>query len=147
MWEIKPFHPDDILHIRSREPDRTIAASLPNATDAARGFAASGPCWTGFFNSTPVVCAGFVILWPGVAEGWAMTSDWCRDHPVIFHKAATRQINNMVHSHSLWRLQLAIPVSHRVSCAWAKRMGFVLEGVMLKYGPDQADYFRYVRLT
>lgn len=147
MLEIIPFVPEHLDLIIGREPDRSILASLPDAKEVAKGHMQGGPCWTGFWNEKAMACVGIVMLWPGVFEGWAYTSDLVREHPCAFHRAVRKKLEQVTREFKIHRLQLSIPHSHIVSRMWAYRLGFRNEGRMKKFGPDASDYVRYARVT
>jgi hypothetical protein len=145
--QVRQFEPEDVLAISAREPDASIMASLPDPLAVAKQYRDSGPAWTGLLDGQPMVCSGVVILWPGLAEGWALTSSLAAQYPLAFHRVIKHKLNELISANNLRRVQVAIPETHQVSCRWITHLGFNCEGIMPKYGPDGADYLRFARLS
>lgn len=146
MLEVKPFLPEHVLAIEPREPDKTIAASV-DSLNMAKAYVERGPAWTGFWEGTPMFCAGIIMLWPGVGEGWALTTELVERYPLSFHRAASQGIDKAMIDHKIHRLQIAIPETHHVSRHWAARLKFHAEAAMKQYGADRSDWIRYVRFS
>lgn len=145
MLTIEQFEPEDVLDLTPREPDKTQTASV-NLMERSRLYRQMGPCFTGFWNTVPVVCAGIIVLWPGLGEGWAYTSGWVWDHPVTFYRNFKRVMEHAAKEANLARLQVSVAENHFVSRLWLLRMGYQEEGLMRKYGPEGADYVRMARI-
>jgi hypothetical protein len=145
VLQLKPFEADDILMIQAREPDRTIAEGIPDLLEAARLYEKMGMGFTGIVNGAAIGAAGLVVIWPGVASGWAFTSALVRKYQFSFHRAVRKHLGMIAHELKLHRVQVEIPVTHRVSRCWVSTLGFRREGVMRQYGTDRSDYVRYVR--
>lgn len=141
---IKPFEPRNILTLSAREPDKSIADGI-DTMKMAKEYATHGPCWTGYAGDTPIFCCGIIILWPGVGEGWAYTSDLVPYFRFAFHRAVKRGIEQTAIGYKLRRLQMSIPHDHIVSQNWIKHLGFQEESKMPQYGPKGELYIRYVK--
>lgn len=147
MFEIRPFQPDDVMRIDAREPDRSIAAGLPDLLALAKLQVTLGPAFTGFLNDTPIACAGLNIVWSGVAEGWVFSGKLVNSYPLFFHRSIARELNRLIVAHKLHRVQVHIPESHVVSCRWIQRLGFHFEAALPKYGQNSETYLCYSRIT
>lgn len=147
MLEIREFQPLDILSLHWREPDKSITESLDNPLEIARQYAKAGPAWTAFWDGTPAFCAGVILLWRGLGEGWVLSSDLVAQHPFAFHRAIRKHLEEVIREHKLRRVQVAIPETHTTSCRWILRLGFLYESSMPKYGPMGDTYHRFARLT
>lgn len=145
MLEIRPFIPEDILMIPAREPDRSIAAGIPDLVESARLYHKYGPGFTGLVDGQPIAAGGLVIIWPGVATGWAFTSDAVQKYHVSFHRAFKKMLVDLARDLHLHRVQVEVPKTHHVSRRWVQKLGFKREGIMKQYGADKQDYVRYVR--
>jgi hypothetical protein len=144
MLTIKDFEPKNILTLNAREPDKSITQSI-DTMKLAKEYATHGPCWSGFVGDEIMFCAGIIILWEGVGEGWAYTSDLVAQHPIPFHRSVKRGIEQAAIDYKLRRLQISIPYTHTVSCEWIQRLGFTKESEMQQYGPAGELFVRYVR--
>lgn len=145
MLEIRQFEPDNVLKIVPREPDRSILMSVADPLEYAREYVKRGPCWTLWNGDEPIACAGMIILWPHVAESWALTSESVARFPIAFHKAAKWAIEKAMFDNELFRLQVTIPETHIKSCKWIERLGFKNESTMPMYGTDGSTYIRFVK--
>ena len=47
----------------------------------------------------------------------------------------------------LWRIQASVHTTDEQSIKFAEWMGFENEGLMKKFGPDGADYYRFARVV
>lgn len=147
MFEVRQFDPEHLLAVLPREPDRTISEGAGDLLKLARLQNDLGPAFTGFWNETPVACAGLNIVWPRVAEGWAYTSALVTRHPCFFHRSIARELDRLITAHNLHRVQVHIPRSHSVSQQWIMRLGFKYESELPKYGHDGETYFCFARIV
>ena len=143
--QVRPFEAEDILLLSAREPDRSIAAGIPDLVESAHLYEKYGPAFTGLIDGVPVLAAGLVILWPGVATGWAFTSTLVPQYRLSFHRVVKQYLEMLVHERNLHRVGVEIPVSHTVSRQWIQRLGFEFAGILQQYGTDKQDYAQYVR--
>lgn len=140
--KIRKFEAADVLRINAREPDLTIVQRV-DALKMAREYVMHGPCWTVLLGKQIVFCAGIIIFWNGMGEGWALTSGLVPKFPCSFHRYVKRYLEKTISEYNLHRVQIAIPKTHKISREWALRLGFSKEGVMRKYGPQADDWVRY----
>lgn len=121
-------------------------ASLSDWKARARFYWLAGPAWTGLVAGEIIASCGLIPFWPGVAEAWMVTTDFCRQYPFAFCRAAKRGLHQTMRDMRLWRVQVSIARDHWVSQKWIGFMGFAFEGEMPRYGPDGGDYLRYARV-
>lgn len=105
-----------------------------------------GPSGTFICEGKVVMCAGVISLWPGVAEGWALTSRDARRSGVTLTRQARRLIEMAARAKGYRRVQMAVRADYAQGRRWAEALGFVSEGIMRAYGPDGADHVRYARI-
>ena len=115
---------------------------LGSVQERAREYLQYGPAFTGIEGDQIIGCVGLIVLWPGVAEAWAVSTPLWPSKAKSVHKAITHGIKEMSATLGLWRIQTAIHSEHEVSHRWLMRMGFKDEGTMPGYGPDGATYLR-----
>ena len=105
-----------------------------------------GPAFTGICGGQLIGCAGLFILWPGVAEAWAVSTPLWPSKALSVHKAILTGLNELSATLGLWRIQTAVNEAHKVSYKWVEHLGFKYEGAMPGYGPDAATYLRFGRV-
>lgn len=135
--------------------DRTITPFRPfhlgylgEVGETAKWIGATGPAWTGFAGYELVAIGGISILWQGVGEAYIFGTDRKREHRLWFTKQVIQKLNLVVAEMKLHRVQAAVHADDKVALDWIlqKRLGFEVEGVMMKYGPDGADYIRVAKV-
>jgi hypothetical protein len=100
------------------------------------------------FNEGELVCsAGLAVLWPGVAEAWALFTPLVKELTREMIRVLKRGLEELAGSLKLHRIQTAVQADFLQGRKFIQVLGFKEEGHMEKYGADGADYFRYVRLT
>ena len=86
---------------------------------------------------------GFVDMWPGVGEAWFIASNKIHEYPRKFIRfAKTDVMQRVIDENGLWRVQAVCKSDWPVALKFARFMGFEVEGVMRKYGPEGMDYTR-----
>ena len=93
-----------------------------------------------------VACAGVSVMWEGVAEGWLVMSKHASKYPVSIARYTEGLFDDIMKRNGLWRIQASVNASDVTSVKFAHWLGFEYEGIMRKFAPDGADYFRYARL-
>ena len=90
-----------------------------------------------------ICCAGIVDMWPGVGEAWVIASNKIHEYPRKFIRfAKTDVMQRVIDENGLWRVQAVCKSDWPVALKFARFMGFEVEGVMRKYGPEGMDYTR-----
>lgn len=145
-FEVIPFERDHAEALDIRASDRLVVSSIGHGIcDLAVEYASRGPCLTAMWGGNVVAVVGVILLWNGVGEGWAMTSDLVPRVAKSFHRAVLVGLNRIWNEYNLHRVQLVVHDRNIVSQRWVKRMGFEFEGILIKYGPDGSNYYRYAR--
>lgn len=106
----------------------------------------AGEAFSGFIGGTCVGAAGVKMLWKGVGEAWAYLSPEALSHGFRVTRAVRRGLEDLIAKHGLWRVQMTVRKDHAAGHRWASFLGFEVEGIMQKYGPDGADFFLYARV-
>jgi hypothetical protein len=142
MMRIVAFEPDHLTAITPRAFEAKEMLLLGNIRERAQEYLRYGPAFTGVDGDQIVGCAGLVVLWPGVAEAWAVSTHLWPSRAKSVHKAILHGLRELSFTMGLWRIQTAIHGNHEVSYRWLLRMGFKDEGDMPGYGPDGVTYLR-----
>lgn len=104
-----------------------------------------GPAVTVFLDGKPVGIFGFVSIWRGVAEAWFVADEQVRTIPMTMTRIGRKVMDIAKISMGLHRIQITVRTSDRRAESWAYAIGFDLECVMRKYGPDGMDYLLMTR--
>lgn len=146
-FEIIPFEVEHLEAIQPRSFEGSELGSLEDWRERAKLYKRAGPAFTGVIDGQIMGSCGLIILWPGVAEGWMVSTNLVAKLPLTFHRAVTRGMDRLIKENGLRRIQVAIHADHKKSRNWITRLGFFYEGQMVSYGPDGSDYHRYGRTT
>jgi hypothetical protein len=113
----------------------------------AKELRTNGPCYTVMTDKDEIIaCGGVVLLWPGVAEAWALTSDLVAQYALAFHRISKVTVSSAIQFWKLHRVQAVVHSRHEVSQRWVKRLGFKREAILTRYGADQSQYIMYALL-
>jgi hypothetical protein len=136
-FEIRHFNASDLDQIEMRPFEAKIKAGLDRSFGPL--FEKAGPAYTALINDRIAFCAGFGILYRGVAEVWAATSPLVERYPILFHSTVKMFLERTINDLKLWRVQVVVEREHRVSRNWLERLGFSAEGPATALGPDGQD--------
>ena len=105
------------------------------------------PAFTALIDGELAACAGIDLFeWTSVGSAWAFLGPLGRHHGARISRAVVRGLAGIVRDYGLVRVEAdclaAFPAAHRW-LTWRK-MGFQLEGTMLKRGPHGETMLRYV---
>jgi len=105
------------------------------------------PCFSVFDGFVPLMCFGFLLLWQGVAEAWAIADSriFSMGRAISAVRAGKRIIENVGPHMDLRRLQMAADLADEKAQAVAPLWGFNREAVLREYGPSGNDYMLWVR--
>ena len=81
-------------------------------------------------NGDSLAIIGAMMLYKGVAEVWAITSERCLKYPVAFHKAVKSVLEKFVKEHNIRRIQIYVRADYEQGYRWAESLGFKPEGVL-----------------
>jgi len=104
-----------------------------------------GNAITAILHGRPVACFGSVPLWVGVEEMWCFIEERGRKYPKTLTRAAICYRDYRVIAKNLHRMQITVRCEDLRAVRWGTGIGFEIEGLMKKYGPDQADFFMMSR--
>jgi RimJ/RimL family protein N-acetyltransferase len=104
------------------------------------------PAYTGICEGKIVACAGIQPLWSGVGEAWIAV---CPDaHLYTGLPGAIKDILEYVEKvNAFHRVQASVRADDLVALRLDRWLGFQAEGIMRKFGPDEADYIRLARVV
>lgn len=97
--------------------------------------------WTAFINEEIIGLGGFRKYWQGVYECWIMVKspEAFYNYKIEVIKFIKRQFDSL----EAHRLQATSLVENQKDARLLQFLGFELEGVLNKYGPDRQDYLMW----
>lgn len=96
-----------------------------------------------FLDGALLFTGGFVPMWQGRAEAWAMFNPDCREHFYTLHKIVKKHLEACPFRRVEATVDLEFENGHR----WIRALGFELEAPRLKaYFPDGSDARLYAFL-
>ena len=137
---IRPFEPGDIGAVGGREYEREM---LRLAGNSGEEFAVHGPAFTMLDDRKPVISAGVYILWPGVGEAWMHLSPWFYQHVKTAYREIREILCQIIATKGLRRVQCPIRADMEANMNFVEHLGFKIEAVMHRWGPEDADYLLY----
>lgn len=145
MIEIKNFEPDHVDQINKRDVFAgfdSLKKSIVMMIDTNTGAAKTITCDEGI-----VAIVGVNVMHKGVAECWSITSDLVEAYAISFHKIVLSLIKYVFDKLKLHRLQVTVRQDFAPGRKWVESLGFTLESVMGRYGPDKSHVCLYVRYS
>jgi len=101
---------------------------------------------TFLLDDSPVAIIGWFRLSHSVLQVWSVLSDDVSKKPISFYKSVLNLIEYAFDSMKINRMQMSVRVGYNKGVRFAESLGFVLEGVMFKYGDDGSDYYLFSRV-
>ena len=144
MMRVVPF---EIMHLLQLDLDEEQARVRDNeiATMTSARYQVPGKAFTGLVDGKPIACAGMMPMWRGRDLAWAFFG---RDMPtrswVFFAKHLRRAVDASL-SNGTWRVEMTVKHGFANGCRLARLLGFNMEAVLAKYGPDGEDHIMYAR--
>lgn len=93
----------------------------------------------------PIAIIGYSLLWPGVAEAWAVTTDLIDKDRFSFCKKVREYLDFSFNSMGIKRMHITVKNDYLEGMQFARFLKFKPEAFLAKYGPDGSDYIQYVR--
>lgn len=144
MIQVVPYVPEDVLQLKKY----VALTHLSNEELGiyANNFYVDGFSFTILVDAHPIGCAGIVPLWQGVAEAWCLFSGEVYEYPVFLHRSVKERLPVLAKKGGFRRIQATVKADFLNAHKWIKRLGFVSEGLMPRYGPDGQDHVRYSKI-
>ena len=86
------------------------------------------------------VITGLTLIRPGVAEGWAVTTENLLKHPVAYTRQMRIIVREVFTQFRLHRLQIHVKCEASL-IKWAIALGFTVEGTLKSFGKNKEDYY------
>ncbi|SMG01070.1 GNAT family acetyltransferase [Burkholderia singularis] len=133
--------PEHILSIELQPAQARVAGALTRAY-AEHLSALPGIGWALVDGGMTLGCGGIVEIWENRAQAWTLIS------PVLLRRfhVAHRMVRDVLHDAPWRRIEMDVDATHAAGIAWARRLGFVEEGVRRKYTIDGRDVILFARV-
>lgn len=105
------------------------------------------PSYTGVIDGKPVVAAGIIQPWQGLAVAWAVISKEALRHPVALFRAVKFGMWRLAARYRVRRMETVIDADSphaKEFINFAVRLGFQHESVMKRYGHNGETYYKVV---
>jgi len=101
---------------------------------------------TFIYEGRILFCAGFSMMWPGVAEGWMIPSVYVKEYPVLCCKILKMYVDRIMVDFKCHRFQTTSP-DDPFHERWMGFLGLKKEGTMRQYTHDKKNYCVYARYS
>ena len=145
--QIVKFEISHFDRINLRDWDLMGTQHMDNVRERVEFYAGQGPSYTGMIDGEIMGCAGVFLHWPGMGEAWVFGSPLIERFKLSFHRVVKKTLNAIQTNLRLHRIQCVVHADYTRSQKWVERLGFIEEGLLNKYGPDQASYYMYGRCS
>lgn len=140
-YVLKPFEAADLKRMNLRGYEEHEFGFMGGIDAFARAYE-NGPAFTLLYKDKVVGCAGVMVLWPGVGEGWFRGSPLIYEHKEKVIEASVAGFK-MIKDNGFHRIQAVVLKGWGAANRYVKTLGFEFEGEMRMYGPDKRDFLRY----
>jgi RimJ/RimL family protein N-acetyltransferase len=97
-------------------------------------------------DGMPIGVFGGYLIWGRVYGIYALFSDEVRKRPVAFYKACYRAIETYWKALKADRFEMKVRADFFEGKRFAESLGFKKEGILVKGGPEGADYVLYAKV-
>ncbi len=140
MINIREYQKGDIYKIR---PKKDVYSDDPTLLKRMDELALSRESYSNtYINGLDEVIAiiGLTMLWPRVAEIWAVISEDVKKEPISFHKRIMHALHFYAENLDIKKYQVYVKAEYSDGKKWMHNLGFKIEGLLEKFGADGKDY-------
>jgi hypothetical protein len=135
-----------MIRIVDYKPEHLAAIELRECHRTERPESIQTQAVTFLKDEEPLAILGWYQMMPGVGQGWALLSEKVTTCPIAFHKAVKSFLAFVFYKFKLRRLQISVRVGYQKGYYWAKSLGFICEGIMNRYAPDDTACWLFARI-
>ena len=136
---------DHLTRIQYNEDTKKYMKLIPNYFHYIWDNAVVGSSWTAISKGKVIAVFGIRYIWNGLAEMWMIPSKDIHKNAILLVRGAKATTDTAINNYEIKRLQIIVRVENDVALRFAKSLGFSVESVMTKFGPEGADYYMMVR--
>jgi hypothetical protein len=143
MYKMRHYEATDLFRAawRQRDQEELFAMGRENAI-ALSQYYADGPCWTLLWNNEIILCAGVIVIWPGMGEAWFRGTPLMYEHKEEV-KERTIRVFGSIKQNGFRRIQTAVQENWATARRFAEACGMKYEGRMPFYGTSGEHFVRY----
>lgn len=144
--EVAMFHPRHLEVAELREHERELLNGIADIEKQLGTLMRnSRVALTFMYGGRVITCAGFVEMWPGVAELWQIPTVHVEKCKLTFAKTLKKYTEGAAKDFGYHRLQTSCPVDP-LHDRWMEFLGFTKEGTMKQYTYLKQDYSIFGRV-
>ena len=136
---------DHLMKIDYNEDTKEYIKNIPNYIDYLWANAEAGSSWAGIGRGKVVAAFGIKPIWNGLAEMWMIPGTDIGRHTISIVRGAKVLTNSAIKDYDLKRLQIGVRTENDTAFRFAKSLGFGVESVMKRFGPEWSDYYMMAR--
>ena len=136
---------DHLMKIDYNEDTKEYIKNISNYIDYLWANAEAGSSWAGIGRGKVVAAFGIKPIWNGLAEMWMIPGTDIGRHTISIVRGAKVLTDSAIRDYDLKRLQIAVRVENDTAFRFAKSLGFGVESIMKRFGPEGADYYMMAR--
>jgi|GEM_PF-480816 len=103
----------------------------------------AGPAYSAIVEDRVLLCAGIMLMWPGVGTAWAVVSPLIEVYPIAGSAAVMYGLQYLADKHKLHRIQAPVYEKFERGIRWVEFLGFKREGLLTAYGRNKENYIMY----
>lgn len=145
--QIVPMQYEHLFGLKLGPHDAEYEKYIPNYRDYIYDNSVFGWSWTGVGRGRIVCCFGLRDMWPGLVELWLLPGEGIDRHVRTLLVGARAILKDVISDSDIRRVQIAVKVEHEAAFRFAKALGFEVECILRKYGPEGADYYSMARFS
>jgi len=142
---IIPLTYEGLTRIQYNDDTLEYMKYIPNYIDYIWSNAESGWSWAGVGRGKVVAAFGIRPIWNGLAEMWMIPGKDIRKHTISLVRGAKALTDSAIRDYDINRLQICVKMENDTAFRFAKSLGFGVESIMKRFGPEGADYYMMAR--
>ena len=147
MIDLVDFNPAHVEVMDLRAEEEHIVQTMDNAYGRLVHMGEDAEkAGTFLHNGRILCCAGFSIMWPGVADGWIIPSIYVSDAPISFCKTIRAYCKEIMETMNVHRLQTT-SYDDAFHKRWMEWLGFERECIMKKYTQEGTNMCLYAMVA
>lgn len=138
---VERLTPEHIVSV-NLQPAQKLVAGVISRDFAEHLCSLKGVGWAVIDGDTTMACGGIVEVWENRAQSWALFSA----EVLPRFRAVHRLVLNVLNDAPWRRIEMDVDADHFNGIVWARRLGFVNEGVRRKYTVDGRDVILFAKV-
>jgi hypothetical protein len=144
--KVIPFMEAHAHIILLNEKETYYEGLVPNYRDTVAQNAQPGQSWTFVNGNVLLWCFGVRSFNSGFGEVWMLAGKYLPHHAVSLVRACRIFFDDLIENKGFYRVQIVVDCNNDSAYQFAKAIGFEVEGIMRKVGPDKANHFLMSRI-